>query len=87
MSTLIATNGNITNVNTGTIKDSTGNTTAMTIDSTGRVKTPARPAFRAGKTATQTASGTNELVTWNVEVFDIGGNFANNVFTAPIAGL
>ena len=87
MSTLIATNGNITNVNTGTIKDSTGNTTAMTIDSTGRVKTPARPAFRAGKTATQTASGTNELVTWDVEVFDIGGNFASNVFTAPIAGL
>ena len=33
MSTLIATNGNITNVNTGTIKNSTGNTTAMTIDS------------------------------------------------------
>ena len=47
MSTLIATNGNITNgnitnVNTGTIKDSTGNTTAMTIDSGGRVDTTSK---------------------------------------------
>ena len=82
MSTLVTTTAQI-----GTIKDSGGNATAMSIDSSGRVKTPARPAFRAGKTATQTASGSAELVTWNVEVFDIGGNFGSNVFTAPIAGL
>ena len=43
MSTLIATNGNITNVNTGTIKNSTGNTTAMTIDSGGRIAQPTKP--------------------------------------------
>ena len=41
MSTLIA-----TTVQSGTIKDAGGNTTAMTIDSSGRVLTPARPAFR-----------------------------------------
>ena len=43
MSTLIATNGNITNVNTGTIKNSTGNTTAMTIDNCCRVAQPQKP--------------------------------------------
>ena len=41
MSTLIA-----NTVQSGTIKDAGGNTTAMTIDSSGRVLTPARPAFR-----------------------------------------
>jgi hypothetical protein len=33
-------------LNVGTIKDATGTTTAMTIDSSGRVTMPARPAFR-----------------------------------------
>lgn len=40
MSTLVTTNANITNVNTSTIKDSTGNNTAMTIASNGNVTTP-----------------------------------------------
>ena len=40
MSTLVTTNANITNVNTGTIKDSTGSNTAMTIASTGVATIP-----------------------------------------------
>ena len=40
MSTLVTTNANITNVNTGTIKDSTGSNTAMTIASTGVADIP-----------------------------------------------
>ena len=40
MSTLITTTAQI-----GTIKDAGGNATAMTIDSTGRVVQPAKPAF------------------------------------------
>ena len=40
MSTLVTTNANITNVNTGTIKDAGGNATAMTIASTGVADIP-----------------------------------------------
>ena len=36
-----------TELDLATIKDSSGSNTAMTIDSTGRILTPARPAFRA----------------------------------------
>ena len=36
-----------TELDLATIKDSNGSNTAMTIDSTGRILTPARPAFRA----------------------------------------
>ena len=91
MSTLIATNGNITNVNTGTIKDATGNTTAMTIDSTGRVLTPARPAFGVRRDSSdQSITGsTYTVVEFETEEFDIGGNFdmSTHRFTAPIAGI
>ena len=59
MSTLITTNANITNVNTGTIKDSTGNTTSMTIDSAGRVTMPARPAFACHLETTVALDGNN----------------------------
>ena len=59
MSTLITTNANITNVNTGTIKDSTGNTTSMTIDSAGRVTMPTRPAFACHLETTVALNGTN----------------------------
>jgi hypothetical protein len=68
---------------------SIGNTgvTGITIDSSGRMLTPARPAFRVYKNTNQTSSSNNETVTWEVESFDIGGNFASNTFTAPITGV
>ncbi len=64
----------------------TGGTTAMTIDSTGRILTPARPSFHVATTATQDAT---TIVNWNTEIFDIGGNFntSTNKFVAPIAGI
>ena len=46
MSTLIATNGNITNVNTGTIKDTSGTNTAQSIQSNGTVSLPSIPFGR-----------------------------------------
>ena len=64
-----------------------GGTTALTMDSTGRILTPARPAFRAQKTSSQTATGNNELVTWDTVGINTGNHFGSNVFTAPIAGL
>ena len=88
MSTLITTNGNITNVNTGTIKDSTGNTTAMTIDSSGRVLTPTRPAFCTSGTNYTQGSGLSIIIPHTVDV-NIGNhmNGSTGVFTAPVAGL
>ena len=70
-----------------TIKDSTGATNAMTVDSTGRILTPARPCFLA--------RGNNEAyVTTNPVPFptadiNIGScyNTSTYKFTAPIAGI
>jgi len=65
----------------------TGGTTGLTIDSTGRILTPARPMFEVGKNAGQAlASGTITKVTWQTEAYDVGGNFASDKFIAPIAG-
>lgn len=83
--------GNVTmssDLNVDTIKD-TGGTTAMTIDSSGRVSTPVRPAFFAYLNANQsiTSSATDEKVLFNAEDFDKTNNFASSEFTAPLAGL
>ena len=66
----------------------TNDTSAMTIDSTGRVLTPARPAFRARLT-TGSGGGSNGTLVFNTEDFDIGGNYntSNGRFTAPVAGV
>ena len=65
-------------------------TTAMTIDSTGRILQPAKPAFRVSKANNQSISNaTNTKVTWDSEHWDIGSNFdiSNDQFVAPIAGI
>ena len=73
-------------IKTATVKH-TGGTTGLTIDSTGRILTPARPMFEVGKNAGQSvASGTITKMTWQTEAYDVGGNFASDKFTAPIAG-
>ena len=71
----------------GTIQDHANSTTAMTIDNAGRILTPARPMFDVAKSTTQTTtSGQILKVTWDTENYDIGGNFASDKFTAPVAG-
>jgi len=67
------------------IQDSTGNS-AISIDSSGRVTTPARPSFRAIVTGNVESTGT---IQYNVEDFDHGGNYDTSTykFTAPVAGL
>lgn len=71
-----------------TIKD-TGGTTAIEIDSGGRVFTPARPAFFSYLSGNYdiTANATDEKIVFNAEDFDKGNNFASGQFTAPVAGL
>jgi len=65
----------------------TNGTTAQTIDSTGRILTPARPAFRAHKTDAS-VSATNNYVL-NVASFNVGSHYSTSTgkFTCPINGV
>ena len=75
-------------LNVDQIGHSTTSTTALEIDSSGRVTTPARPAFMVKWSSTQaaTATGWNRL-NFDDEVFDIGGNVSSAAFTTPVAGV
>lgn len=76
-------------VNLATIKDSGGSNTAMTIDSTGRILTPARPAFscRPNGAISVSASGWKTTVFSTVD-FDIGNNLnAGGYFVCPVTGI
>tara|TARA_B100002019_G_scaffold268515_1_gene260555 strand:+ start:199 stop:750 length:552 start_codon:yes stop_codon:yes gene_type:complete len=87
MSTLIT-----DNVNTGTIKDSTGNTTAITIDSSGRVAQPQKPylfTHRTGTNGAITPTGFTGKILYN-DVFGSSGislDTSTSLFTVPITGL
>ena len=64
-----------------------GTTTAMTIDKDGHITKPLQPCFfiNAGSHTENIAVG-DTTVTFGSEVFDVGSNFASNIFTAPITG-
>tara|TARA_Y100001938_G_scaffold149025_1_gene234518 strand:+ start:1301 stop:1774 length:474 start_codon:yes stop_codon:yes gene_type:complete len=73
-----------------TIQHQSGNT-AMTIDSTGRVLTPARPAFHADS-STHEGSGSyffTNFTTSGIGKFNQGGHLelSTGIFTVPIAGV
>lgn len=71
------------------IQDPTNGNTALTIDTTGRILTPARPAFAADKNGNFSTTSTAAKVTVWTENFDTGGCWdnANSKFVAPVAGL
>ena len=59
----------------------------MQIDgSVGAVTKPLQPAFLVHPAAQQANPGLNDVVVWGTEIFDQGGDFASNVFTAPVTG-
>jgi len=76
-------------IKVNTIQDATNSNTAMTIDSTGRILTPARPAFRATIAGSSSSHGDQGVLIFETEDFDTGGNYdhTNGTFTAPIAGI
>ena len=76
--------GSILNVDQ--IGHSTSGTTALTVDSSGRILTPARPAFMVYRTNASSA-GVNDHITFNNTEFDIGSNWNTNYFLAPVAGV
>ena len=77
-------------LNVDQIGHSSSGTTALTIDSSGRILTPTRPSFLLRLSATQ--NKTSMTTGWHkfdftTTSFDVGNNVANSVFTAPLSGL
>tara|TARA_R100000353_G_scaffold119311_1_gene84964 strand:- start:678 stop:1190 length:513 start_codon:yes stop_codon:yes gene_type:complete len=65
-----------------------GGTSAMTIDSSGRVFTPVRPAFFAYATSSPyISSAATDQKLGLTEDYDKTNNFANSEFTCPVSGL
>ena len=73
-------------LNVDQIGHSTSGTTGLEIDSSGRILTPARPAFHFRRNASMSASGD---ITYTHTEFNIGNhaNQSTGVFTAPIDGI
>ena len=74
-----------------TLKDPTNSNTAISIDVSGRVTTPARPAFRvygSSNAWTSFSSGVKVSLLTTVD-YNIGSHYntTDHEFTAPIAGL
>ena len=65
-----------------------GTTTSMAIDANGIITKPLQPAFLVKVGSTQANIALNGYVTVVIgtEIFDVGGNFASNTFTAPATG-
>jgi hypothetical protein len=69
-----------------------GTTTHMAFTEDGEVTKPLQPAFSVLPSSNQlniAASNGGETfvdIVWGTEVFDIGGDFASNTFTAPVTG-
>ena len=66
----------------------TGGTTAMTIDSSGRVQNPTNPSFFATRDA-GTFTTNNGVIVFNNVRHNIGSHYDNTtgVFTAPVNGI
>jgi hypothetical protein len=67
---------------------SSANVTAISISADEEVSMPLQPCFNvtAAAQTDQTGDGTIHTANLTQEVFDVGGNFANKMFTAPITG-
>mgnify|MGYP000719221389 CR=1 FL=1 len=64
-------------------------TTAATIDSSGRILQPAKPAFKATCASQTIAHGTFTLMDATTSVFNVGSHYSTSTktFTAPVDGL
>jgi len=63
-----------------------GTTTSMAIDANGIITKPLQPSFQAKPATNQANIANNGVVVFGTEIFDNNGDFASNVFTAPVTG-
>ena len=62
-------------------------TEGLAINADGEVTKPLQPCFRVGSgTQNNISVSTNNNAVFDVEIFDIGNNFASSTFTAPVTG-
>jgi hypothetical protein len=59
----------------------------MRIDSGGRVTMPYQPSFKVAASYSTPTLISGATLSYTVEEYDIGNNFANSKFTAPVAGV
>ena len=64
----------------------TAGTKRMNIDGDGAITAPTQPAFLATPASGQSDVGDGDTVVFGTEIFDQGGDFASNTFTAPVTG-
>lgn len=72
------------------IQDPTNSNTALTIDSSGHVTTPAKPAFSVsglGSNFTIISGAETKLPFQGTPTVNIGNHYSNGTFTAPVAGV
>jgi len=71
------------------IYSKTGTSQALTIDSSGRIVTPARPAFSGTHINVGGNTGLTGDIIMNTEDFDIGGNYnsSTGVYVVPVTGI
>jgi len=70
----------------GTFVAYTGSADALKIDSAGHVTKPLQPAFSVNPSSNQTNISNNTQIVFGTENFDQNGDFASNIFTAPVTG-
>ena len=70
------------------VYDNTAGASRITVDSNGHVTMPTQPKFLVVKNADQSNIALNTVhdVSFETEKYDVGSNFASNVFTAPVTG-
>lgn len=80
---------NATNLEVANIKDSTGNNTAMTIDSSGRVLRPTSTLVVFDATTVSGGSITSGIIPFNSAGLNLGNHFNTTTykFTAPVNGV
>lgn len=83
-----STRSNIATQTNGDLAIDTANAERMRIDATGAVTMPHQPAFLVKPNTEQSniALASNVTVLFQTEIFDQNADFANNTFTAPVAG-
>ena len=64
-----------------------GNGISNMVNVDGQFTMPAQPAFLVIPATAQNNVATSAVtVVFGTEIFDVGGNFASNTFTAPVTG-